>query len=526
MSPALLLMVLLAAGQQRGSTGAAACWVSCQRHVTDRALRAQAYARCMTGGRVDSWLSVIGSQGEDRRVLASARTDPDWRVRWGAVKAEARSRGVTERRVLADWVVDTSPGADLDACLTAARAAAEQGQSTADFLKEAGSRGPAAAARVWARRDAIREALELELYATDESVRPAALAHLGVFLSRSPARVVLEAMAGRPAAGDATVAASLKAVATRRQTSVGQLLLSEARPADEARVNRLFAVYSQELDALRPQLTSADASVRRGALASLRIYGPLARKELEAALGDDDRRARELAARALSDGSGGRVYLARQLQGATTGESARPWLEVLARDKGCAALLHGVASDKARPPAVRGEAVALLGDCPESARDSRKLGSYLSDPSSEVRAGAVRALASMPRSAEGAQAATHALEDPAPEVVAAALDAVADPRQSTHGDDAAELLGSEHPVVRAAAARALERIGRPPHVKALAECLREDPVVAVRVAAAQALANIGGPLAVAALSAAVSHDADTHVQHVSREGLRRLGFTR
>ena len=40
--------------------------------------------------------------------------------------------------------------------------------------------------------------------------------------------------------------------------------------------------------------------------------------------------------------------------------------------------------------------------------------------------------------------------------------------------------------------------------------------------AAQALVRIGGPHAAAALSDAAARDADTHVQHVSREGLRRL----
>ncbi|MFP2933921.1 HEAT repeat domain-containing protein [Pyxidicoccus sp. 3LG] len=47
---------------------------------------------------------------------------------------------------------------------------------------------------------------------------------------------------------------------------------------------------------------------------------------------------------------------------------------------------------------------------------------------------------------------------------------------------------------------------------------------AVRVAAAQALGRIGGPHAAAALSDAVARDPDTHVKHVSREGLKRLGF--
>ncbi len=85
--------------------------------------------------------------------------------------------------------------------------------------------------------------------------------------------------------------------------------------------------------------------------------------------------------------------------------------------------------------------------------------------------------------------------------------------------------GSAHEPVRQAAARALERLGRPQHVKALSETLRQDRTVAVRVASAQALGVIGGPFAVSALSEAAEQDPDTHVQHVAREALRSLGFT-
>ncbi|XHF30577.1 HEAT repeat domain-containing protein [Corallococcus exercitus] len=122
--------------------------------------------------------------------------------------------------------------------------------------------------------------------------------------------------------------------------------------------------------------------------------------------------------------------------------------------------------------------------------------------------------------------AAKALEDGAPEVVVAALDVLSAYRQPSRGDEAAGLLASDHPVVRAAAARALEFVGRAAHVRVLAERLRGDPVADVRVAAARSLTALGGPHAVAALSEAAARDADTHVKHVSEEGLRRLGFGR
>jgi HEAT repeat protein len=528
-SPALLLVVLLATGQQHAGTGTKDCWMSCQRHVADAALRARACAACLPGGRVDAWIGALeGSRGA-REALGSARRDANWRVRWAAVRADAKGRGLSERRLLAEWVASSPRTSDLDACLTAARAAADAGQSTADFLKGAGGRGAEAAARVWARREGIRQLLEVELYSDDPALPPDALAHLAAFQGRRPTRVVLEAMASRPESADALTAGALKAVAARKGASVGRLLLEEAKPADEARINRLFAVYSRELEALGPELAAGDPLKRRQAVATLKVYGPLARRELERALGDTDRRVRESAARGMAEAEG---LPLREAAGRRLGAqpvtlaAARPWLEALVREKGCGAFLLGTARDGRLPPEVRGEALAQLAECGEGARERvGTLSPYLADAHPRVRAGAVRALGVLPsRSPDVAGATARALEDPAPEVVAAALEVVAGQRQSARGDTAADLLASSHALVRAAAARALEHIGRPPHVKGLSECLREDPAVEVRVAAAQALGRIGGPHAAAALSDALAKDTDTHVQHVSREGLRRLGF--
>ncbi|MFP2927840.1 hypothetical protein ACLESO_22115, partial [Pyxidicoccus sp. 3LG] len=141
MSPALLLVVLLATGQQ-GGTGTKDCWMSCQRHVQDSATRARVCKACLPGGRVDAWVTALGSlRPVPREPLASARKDADWRVRWASVRVDARLRAVTERQSLAEWVAGTpaSSPSELAACLTAARVAAEAGQSSADFLKDAGA---------------------------------------------------------------------------------------------------------------------------------------------------------------------------------------------------------------------------------------------------------------------------------------------------------------------------------------------------------------------------------------------------
>lgn len=520
-------MVLLATGQS-GGTGTTDCWNSCQRHVADRALRARVCGACLSGGKVESWVSALGSvRPAPREAFASSRKDEDWRVRWASVRTEARSRGLTERRLLAEWVVSTPTSSDLQACLTAARAAAEEEQSSAAFLRDAGARGAEAAARVWARRDPIRRALEVELYAEDVRARGVALAHLAAFQGKKPARVLLDATASRPESSDEIGAAALKSVAEHRRTSVGRLLLDEARPTDEVFVNRLFAVYSRELEALQPELTAPEARRRDSAVLSLGVYGPLARKELERALEDADPRVRGSAARRLAEGEGLSVSLAagRRLATRDAGVS-RPWLEAMVREKGCASFFLDVAGDPRMPAEIRGQSLESLADCRESGQVRLEtLAPYLRDPQARVRAGAVRVLGSMSaRKPEVMEATERALEDGAPEVVAAALAVVAGQRQSTRGDVAAELLDSEHAVVRAAAARALEVIGRASHVKALAARLLEDTVPDVRVAAALALGRLGGPHAAAALSNAAARDADTHVQHVSREGLRRLGF--
>jgi HEAT repeat protein len=460
--------------------------------------------------------------------LRSALMDEDWRVRWAAVRAGAKARAVPESQALAEWVAGAQGPAELPACLTAARAAAERELSPSAFLKGAGARGPAAAARVQARKEAIREALELELYAQEAGKPERALSHLAVFLNLPAARAALDAMEGRPEAADASVAGALKAFAGRKETSVGRMLLEAARPGDEERVNRLFAVYSQELQALQPDLIAVDTMKRRVSVSSLRVYGPLAQRELERAMQDPDAAVRQSAARGLARASGFslREAAARQLQSGAGIAALRPWLEAMAHEKDCQALLLGVAEDSSLAAPIRGEALALLTECTWRGDRYRRVAPFLRDAQAPIRAGAVRALGVGGSGAELTEALAAALEDPAPEVVAAAIDAAAHRRQSAQADEIAKRLEAEHPMVRQAAARALERLGRPRHVKALSDCLQQDPAPAVRVSAAQTLGVLGGPFALSALSQAAQNDPDTHVQHVSREALKRLGFTK
>ena len=496
--------------------------------MRDPALRAQVCKLCVTTGRADAWLLELGRLRPVPEVaLRSALSDPDWRVRWAALRTQAKVRGFTETRVLADWVADAPAKEEVLACLTAARAAAEDGRSSAVFLKDAGSRGGAAAARVWARRDAIREALEVEVYDEERPPRGAALLHLATFLGQSPARAVLSAMAGRPESADEAPASALFSVAEKQGTSVGRMLVLEAKPADQSLINRLFAVYSRELETLQKGLSSVDATERRAAVVSLRHYGPLAQRELERALGDMEASVRRVAARGLAEAEGLSLSEAARrrvhAEGATPA-SRRTWLEVAATDKGCESFLLEVAGDARLPPDARGEAVARLSECDSLGRRRfQVLSPFLEDSQALVRAGAVRALA-LPRSPEGDVAVAAALGDSAPEVAIAALEVVAQQRQTGQAEAAVVLLGSKHAGVREAAARALEGLGRAQHVKPLAQTLQSDPDAAVRVAAARTLTALGGPFAASALSQALK-DPDSHVQHVARQGLARLGFT-
>ncbi|XXF80225.1 HEAT repeat domain-containing protein [Myxococcaceae bacterium GXIMD 01537] len=529
MSPAFLLMMLLAASP-RGGSGAAACLASCQRHMTAApGARAQVCRACVTDSRPEAWMEALArSERVSLAPLRSARSDGDWRVRWAAIRAEAQVRREPAARTLAQWVASAPFSGVLPACITVVRAAAASGQTVHAFLEKGGPHAREAHARVAASRLDVRSALELELFSEEAAARAPALLHLAVFLGHPPARVALDAMASRPATGDASVASALLAVAEQQRTSVGRALLAVAKPPDEALVNRLFAIYSVELDGLRRELSSPDVGRRRAAVLALRRYGPLARQEFLLAQDDLDGRVRQLAVEGLGEAESVPVLtLARErLRPGMDLARERPWLAVVARTPGGAELLLSMADDPTYSPEARGEAVARLGECEEGAPEQRRqrVERFLRDVEPRVRAGAVRAIGALGRSPAATGVVTRALEDAEPEVLVAALQVAAAQRQAAQVEAAARLLGAPSPEVRAAAARALEVIGREPQARPLAACLKGDAVAPVRVAAAQALGEVGGTLAVAALTEASQRDAEPQVRRVARESLKRLGF--
>lgn len=520
--------MLLLSASPREDVGIPGCWKACQRHVQDAALRARVCRLCLTDGGTQGWvLALAEAKPVPESSLRSALTDEDWRVRWAAVRASAKVRKVPEARALAEWVTGLQAAADLPACLTAARVAAEAGATPSAFLQTGGEKGTAAAARVQARREAIREALEVELYSEEPATRLRALSHLATFLKVPPARVVVDAMEGRPESADAAAASALKDFAERQALSVGRMLVEVAQPEDRERVNRLFAIYSRELQALQPDLSSGDVMKRRTAVVKLRLYGPLAQRELEQALRDPDPRVQESAARGLAQAEGLSMMDAagKRLQSSGDVVAQRPWLAALAREKNCQSSLLAVAEDLKQPVSIRGEALAQLSECDLwNAERGRRVLPFLNEPQPPLRAGALRAISGA-SGEELSESLKRGLQDPAPEVAVAAIETAARKRLSGMADAVAEQLESEHDEVRQASAQALERLGKDRHVKALTERLEKDPVPAVRVAAAQTLGMLGGPFAISALSLAAAKDPDSHVQHVSRESLKQLGFS-
>src|SRR4051794_27215830 len=119
---------MLLSADPHGGAGTTDCWKACQRHVQEPSLRAKVCRLCIIQGGTEAWALAPGEvKPVPRSPLPSALPDEDWRIRWAAVRASAKARGVSEPRALAEWVTGTQPSADLPACLTAARAAAESG---------------------------------------------------------------------------------------------------------------------------------------------------------------------------------------------------------------------------------------------------------------------------------------------------------------------------------------------------------------------------------------------------------------
>ncbi len=516
--PLVLVLWVLPTGASAQATLPARCVASCQRHVTDRALRAQVCGGCLnvSGGDRASWIALLEKKGRaSKGILQSALTDRDWAVRYGALEALARAQKLPVGEVWSAWVQERG----AEAIATAWRAAAKGRVAVRSLFS--GPKALSASTRCSAARASVIEALEVELYETEPLVQREALAHLAVIKGVKPARVVLEAMASRPAATDKVVARLMLELASSSDQGTGFQLLSVAEKDDEAQVNRLFAVWSEELDQARPQLRDGERAVRHDAIRDFGFRGPLGDVDLAPLLDHEEADTRLAAARALARGAGLSFVEAakRKIEKGSEAEQLK-WMEVLGRSgaDGCLVALEPAA--KAASVAVRAGAYRAIGICAgEAAMAWVEPG--LRDPDAEVRAGAIDALASMPRSKKARDLLDGFGPSEAPVVLAACVKSRAVLR---HGEPSAGLFRHASPLVRRAVAESVALGASRGRVAEVTALLRADPDAGVRAAAAKALWSFGGPQSISALAHAAKQDPDGTVRHLSQEGLKRLGF--
>ncbi len=523
------VVVALLAGpvcaQSRGQ--GARCKEACLRHLTEPKLRAVLCGRCLTDGAADRgvWAAAL----EDRQdLLETILKDDDWQVRWGATRSIAAARGFGDVRQLSIWIVE---GRDALPCLTALHLAGSRKQSTGTLLQAAGSMGPSAAALCWQKREELRKAAELELYATEPSTRREALAHLARFIELTPARVVLNAMATRPAETDGLSAQLLVEDANAGGPAAGAAVLKAAKEPDADRVNRLLAVWAKTLDQEAPKLKAGPPLERKEAIANLSAIGPLAAVPLAALLEDPDVSIRLAAARAIARGEGQTLgAYARQKLDPTAKVPLKDrvrWAEFLgnSQTEACEETLKAAVADLRLDDQARAAALAALGGCAGAAAlpDVKRA---LASKSPGQRAAALDALAQIPRVAEAASLVAGALRDVEPVVLAAAIAAIAAHQLTSKVPEVLGLLEHDAPEVRLASARALVRLSDPRAIAALGRALQRDADAEVREACARGLGELGGPDAPGPLTHAAEKDVSSRVKYVASESLRKLGFSR
>lgn len=512
-----LLLTLLAA--RPGET----CKESCTRWVTEPRARANVCGRCFTDADRAAWAVALAelTQVPDTQ-LEKILADPDWAVRWGALRALAKRKAVTDVRMLADWVAARPD----DACATAVHVAGAKKQTPAALLP------PAGAALCWERRDALTKQLEVDMYSEAQTTRLEALTHLASFLERPHTRVVLDAMKSRAPQTDELSAGLLVEASRLGSTPAGKALLDAGRAkGDEELVNRLLQVWSKRIDAQRPLLTADDKRRRREAINALAELAPLSAPELEGALDDPDPANRRAAAKGLAAGEGASLatFARKKLDpGAQVPLPARiKWVAAVGTsgDPACSDTLRAALGDERHDDAVRSAALAALADCAgPKALDA--ISQAQTSPKPSLRAGAALALGSLPRQAEVPRRLEAALKDPDPLVLAAAAHTAGVLRQRSVTQRLVELVDHADADVRREAVVALAAMETPGAVPRLIRSLSEDGSAPVREAAARALGDVGGSTAVPALISASQHDQDEKVKFVAAESLRKLGFTR
>ncbi|MBX5484708.1 MAG: HEAT repeat domain-containing protein [Myxococcaceae bacterium] len=539
----LVLLTLGTPARAAGATGAS-CVTSCERHVQERVLRTQLCGRCLLVGseRRTGWLEGIGErQPFPADVVRSAMDDEDWTVAEAAVRAQAAHLGRPVEAVAARWLLQSSGEIRSRACTHVFRFGAAQHrtfpQVRARMANAGGPDGVRAASVLSSCQPKARAALELGLYAMEPREQLEAVRHLAALLGVSPAEAVVAAMVSRSEETDPIAARALLLDAKEGGVPLGRALLRVATVRNQERVNRLVALYAQQIRTIARGRSDPDPLARRGVVAELRPYGPLAGPELEAMLADDDAGVRLAAARAIVEGEGRdfesavrarlRPPRGAPAKGLSPSVQAR-WLELYAMSgKGhCRGkLVREVAKDASTPPPVRAAALSALASC-RTADAQRVVFAALSSEDTEVRAAAVAALGDAPRSRAVGEAAAKALDDPALPVRLAALEVIAIQRPGGVQARIARLVDDPDARVRAAAVRTLGTIAAHAHVSKVADRLREDADRDVRIAAVEALGELGGPVAIGALTEAAANDPEGRVRYLARQRLGALGFRR
>lgn len=481
------------------------CKEACLKHVSDARLRATVCGRCFTEGDRAAWAEAIVTQSPSS--LPGLLTDDDWAVRWAALRAQARRDAVTEAHALADWV---DKEGSLKPCATALHVAGARRETVAALLP------PASAGRCWEKRSALKTQVELDLYSTDAATRAEALAHLAAFFEQRPARVVLEAMKSRGPETDALSALALR----EGPAPAGKALLEVPKTEpDTPLVNRLLAVFSHDIDTLRPTLKSPEVNTRREAIRALAELAPLSAPELTLALEDPDGANRRAAAQALARGEGETV------SGLAKKKMTARWLALAGAsgEPACAELLETAVADEAVQEDVRAAALPALADC-EGARAIEHIAAVMQAQQPLVRAGAADAFGALPRAPKSGSRLAVLLNDKDARVLESAARAAGAVRHKPLLPRLVELLDHPAPAVRREAALALGAMEATQVVPKLARALGEDDDASVRVACAKALGDLGGSGGIGALVSAADSDKDSKVKFVAAESLRRLGF--
>lgn len=498
----------------------ARCRRPCEALVADPRTRASLCGRCGLEADPVSFLFKLPA------VPATAFTDEDCVVRWGAVRAEARAKGLTPEKRLGQWIEQSQGDARTTACLTALFAAGAR-SVTRDGLLATESRALAACR---ALDSVVIPESEKELFSADLPRALEALQGAAGGRGVGSARVVLDALARRPPDGDEVLARLLVANAERGGPPVGLSLLRDATATDGPQVDRLLVFYSMTRDRNRPLLASVDKDARRQAIAALAPIAPLSVSELSTALGDSQASLRMAAARAIARGEGRSVTEAAEarLSGTTKASAAekRRWLTLLADvdDPACAALTRRTWRDETQPEAVRAEALVSLAGCARRA-SLVDLSAAMSTGVVALQSGAMRAVLLLPREPGVVPLVETALASSTEEVLAGAAAAVGAHRLTALSTRLEPLVAHQAPLVRAEALKAVSALEPRKSQPLVMARLGQDEDPLVRVTAAGLLSELGGPLAVSALAKASRQDADARVKMAAVEGLRRLGVT-